>query len=109
MHTDVVYKCEVCEQAFVNKDVLYGHCLAHVRKKQKDTSNDKEQFTCDICSKHFKTKAGVRSHMLLHTGQHLMNLYVSFEDFNAQVFVLILSADVFDYVCDQCGWRFQVN
>lgn len=70
MHTDVEYKCELCQQMFTNRDHFYAHVSIHHYKKRKNETGEK--FICDICAKVFTTKAGIRNHMLLHTGESIV-------------------------------------
>lgn len=67
MHTDVEYKCELCEQAFFNRDLLYAHVMSHHSKKKK--TNAKENFICEICDKVFTSKGSIRNHVQLHTSE----------------------------------------
>lgn len=67
MHTDIEYRCEVCEQVFSNRDTMYVHCTSqHGKKSIKDPD---EVFICDLCSKQFKTKSGIKSHLYLHSSK----------------------------------------
>ncbi|XP_055311614.1 zinc finger protein 84-like isoform X1 [Sitodiplosis mosellana] len=80
MHKDVKYQCELCDQLFYNRDILYSHIAqSHLKKKWGDPESTK--YTCEICNKDFATKWSIKSHMLQHTKK-------------------------FDFVCDQCGWKF---
>lgn len=72
MHTDVQYKCELCEQICWNRDILYTHVSqSHLKKKWGDPS---EKFTCEICKKDFATKWSIKSHMLQHTSKLIRQL-----------------------------------
>ncbi|XP_031621561.1 zinc finger protein 425-like [Contarinia nasturtii] len=82
MHTDVEYKCEVCELVCCNRDILYAH-VSQIHLKKKYTDPD-AKYTCELCNKDFVTKWGIKTHMLQHTKK-------------------------FDYVCDQCGWKFKTK
>ncbi|XP_055312474.1 serendipity locus protein delta-like, partial [Sitodiplosis mosellana] len=52
MHTDVVYKCELCEQTFSFQNLFYAHVSAHhsKKKKEKEAESD-EQLICELCEK----------------------------------------------------------
>lgn len=66
-HSDVEYKCEVCERIYLNRDALHHHCTTrHGKRFQVDPN---EEYICDICSKHFKTKSGIKNHLFLHTSE----------------------------------------
>lgn len=73
MHTDVEYKCEMCDQIFLNRDALYVHCYSKHTNKQRNDPD--EEFICDICSKRFKTKAGVKNHLFLHMSKSCQSNY----------------------------------
>lgn len=72
MHTDFVYKCELCGQTSNTRELLYSHITLAHQKRYRDRP---DKFTCDICSKDFTTKGGIRNHMLLHTGMLVVFAY----------------------------------
>lgn len=64
MHTNIEYKCELCQQAFMSRVLLYSHVSQAHQKRRLAVPDSK--FTCDICSKDFATKWSIKSHMLQH-------------------------------------------
>lgn len=70
MHTDVEYKCELCEMVFLHQNLFYAHVSAHhSTKKKKEKEETNEQLLCEICNKYFKNKGSIRNHMVLHTSE----------------------------------------
>lgn len=104
MHTDVQYTCEHCTQKFTSKENFYAHCASHVLKKKHDPN---VKFSCDICSKSFKTKGSIRNHMLLHTGNISIGLWMFCSGVVKFVVAFVIFADKYDHVCEICGWKFQ--
>lgn len=108
MHTDYPYKCELCDQIVMTRDLLYSHItLAHERRYKCERG---QLMTCDICSKTFTTKGGIRNHMLLHTGK--LDLFETKFFHNnkfaiKQYLIFPFKTDKFDHICHICGWKFQ--
>lgn len=71
MHTDVEYKCELCELVFLHKNLFYAHVSAHhsTKKRKEKEVESNEQFLCELCNKNFKNKGSIRNHMVLHTSE----------------------------------------
>lgn len=71
MHTNIEYKCELCQQVFMSRVLLYSHVSQAHQKRRLIVTDTK--FTCDICRKDFATKWSIKSHMLQHNSErHLI-------------------------------------
>ncbi|XP_055311604.1 zinc finger protein 25-like [Sitodiplosis mosellana] len=82
LHKDIEYKCEQCGKSTWTRDSLYIHVAQrHFDRKYVDVD---ATYTCDLCHKVCATKTSIKTHLLQHTQQ-------------------------FDYVCDQCGWKFRTK
>ncbi|GFT79927.1 zinc finger protein 227 [Nephila pilipes] len=55
---EMLYKCDVCEQAFAWKSALENHYHVH---------GNKESFMCDVCKKSFFELNNLETHYLTHT------------------------------------------
>lgn len=67
MHTNIEYKCGLCQQIFMSRVLLYSHVSQAHQKRRLAVPDTK--FTCDICLKDFATKWSIKSHMLQHNSE----------------------------------------
>lgn len=103
MHSNIEYLCELCNQVFMSRDILYSH-ISQLHQKKRWGPDPETKFTCDICKKDFATKWSIKSHML----QHISKIFFCwmFPKNTAKVNKFATFSEKFDYVCDQCGWKF---
>uniref|UniRef100_A0A672QTJ1 Uncharacterized LOC107595368 n=1 Tax=Sinocyclocheilus grahami TaxID=75366 RepID=A0A672QTJ1_SINGR len=56
-----LFKCGLCQKAFVDSKALSEHCLTHMPGPSASK--------CQFCKRHFSSRAGLIRHIRLHTGE----------------------------------------
>ena len=106
IHTqEKLYKCEVCGKDFRQRSTLKNHMILHrvdsnikcencgamfARQQLYDkhalwchaSTGEYQGFKCDICDKFFKESAGLKRHLVIHSGEKPFTCTVCDKSFN---------------------------
>ena len=70
-HTGIKYECEVCGEAYQNKNYLKHHkCKPGEPRKRTDKNKEKQTFTCHVCGNIYQNNESLKNHInIIHMGQ----------------------------------------